>query len=187
MCGVNCLHPFDEQQQQLHLEQCQEALFVEHEKMASADLDCGICMEKPFMKGLSFGILPGCNHVFCLDCIRSWRTNSETYGADAVRVCPVCRVESCVWLSYRVQCPCRFAIPVSALAWGKHILVYLVDTISTRFICTHGVSADILWCLANGLWRTLRGRLPWLNSTRTLSREYRAWGNCPALCWPCKL
>eukprot|EP01047_Picozoa_sp_COSAG01_P004611 COSAG01_NODE_153_length_23909_cov_32.542018_7_plen_128_part_00 len=42
-----------------------------------------------------FGILPSCNHVFCLECIRAWRTNSETYGSDAVRVCPICRVESC--------------------------------------------------------------------------------------------
>ena len=39
-------------EQQKHLEQCQEALYVEHECAASMELDCGICMEKTFQKGV---------------------------------------------------------------------------------------------------------------------------------------
>eukprot|EP01047_Picozoa_sp_COSAG01_P004610 COSAG01_NODE_153_length_23909_cov_32.542018_6_plen_87_part_00 len=52
ICGMACLHPFDEKEQQKHLEQCQEALYVEHECAASMELDCGICMEKTFQKGV---------------------------------------------------------------------------------------------------------------------------------------
>jgi Zinc finger, C3HC4 type (RING finger) len=41
----------------------------------SEDKLCGICFEtiiKPVGKS-SFGILPNCNHCFCLKCIRTWR------------------------------------------------------------------------------------------------------------------
>ena len=42
----------------------------------SKEKTCGICMEvvmdKP--KGEArFGILPNCNHCFCLSCLRTWR------------------------------------------------------------------------------------------------------------------
>ena len=93
-CGMACLNPFNEQEKQAHLDMCMEAVLVHQESEASRGLQCGICLETPYEAGVKFGILPNCVHVFCLDCIRSWRTNSETYGSEAVRVCPVCRVES---------------------------------------------------------------------------------------------
>lgn len=71
-----------------------EAVMVHQESEASRGLQCGICLETPYEAGIKFGILPNCVHVFCLDCIRSWRTNSDAFGSDAVRVCPVCRIES---------------------------------------------------------------------------------------------
>lgn len=42
----------------------------------SREQTCGICyevvMEKPEREN-RFGILPNCNHCFCLSCIRKWR------------------------------------------------------------------------------------------------------------------
>jgi len=38
--------------------------------------------------------LVSCDHVFCLHCIRNWRTNGDLYGRETVRVCPICRIES---------------------------------------------------------------------------------------------
>lgn len=43
----------------------------------SKDKACGICMDVVTDKKATgehrFGILPNCNHVFCLACIRKWR------------------------------------------------------------------------------------------------------------------
>ena len=42
---------------------------------------CGICMERVYEKALPeerlFGILPNCNHAFCLGCIRTWRRSRD--------------------------------------------------------------------------------------------------------------
>lgn len=58
---------------------------------------CGICLEAPADKGSQFGLLESCSHVFCLECIRSWRANGGVSGGlhkEIVRACPVCRVNS---------------------------------------------------------------------------------------------
>lgn len=34
------------------------------------DFDCGICMSKVKANNKTFGLLPNCEHIFCLDCIR---------------------------------------------------------------------------------------------------------------------
>jgi len=43
----------------------------------SKDKVCGVCMEVIWEKepeqARRFGILSGCFHVYCLDCIRKWR------------------------------------------------------------------------------------------------------------------
>lgn len=42
----------------------------------SKDKTCGICFEvitEKMNREHRFGILPNCNHVFCLHCIRKWR------------------------------------------------------------------------------------------------------------------
>ena len=42
-----------------------------------------------------FGLLPNCEHIFCLECIREWR--GKLYSEkNVVRSCPICRVESYV-------------------------------------------------------------------------------------------
>lgn len=66
------------------------ALANSHEKV------CGICfetiMEKvPFER--RFGILPNCNHCFCLACIRKWR-QAKQFENNIIRACPECRVTS---------------------------------------------------------------------------------------------
>ena len=58
-------------------------------------LECGICFELVKDLGRRFGLLPGCDHTFCLECIRGWRGNDGgAIDKLSVRRCPVCRVES---------------------------------------------------------------------------------------------
>jgi E3 ubiquitin-protein ligase makorin len=51
------------------------------ELAASMDKQCSICfdtiLEKTSQSEQRFGILPMCNHVFCLACIRKWRQQKE--------------------------------------------------------------------------------------------------------------
>ncbi|EPQ56445.1 hypothetical protein GLOTRDRAFT_115698 [Gloeophyllum trabeum ATCC 11539] len=55
---------------------------------------CSICYEKP----ITYGLLVGCSHVFCVKCIREWRDarekSNETVTSGAIKKCPYCRVES---------------------------------------------------------------------------------------------
>ncbi|KAM4572020.1 makorin, ring finger protein, 4 isoform 1-T1 [Fundulus diaphanus] len=65
--------------------------------LQSKNVVCGICMEAIYEKenerGRVFGILPNCNHPFCLECITTWRKVKDI-GSDVVRACPQCRVRS---------------------------------------------------------------------------------------------
>lgn len=55
-------------------------------------IECNICYE--LVTG-GFGLLTGCNHPFCLKCLREWRQKGLAGGdAKAVRSCPVCREPS---------------------------------------------------------------------------------------------
>ena len=38
-----------------------------------------------------FGILPSCNHCFCLPCIRKWR-QAKQFEHKIIRACPECRL-----------------------------------------------------------------------------------------------
>ncbi|EEP82334.1 predicted protein [Uncinocarpus reesii 1704] len=62
---------------------------------------CAICLDTP----VTYGLLIHCDHVFCLDCIRSWRSSSkpeepEDYPTDqaalskTTKTCPLCRKKS---------------------------------------------------------------------------------------------
>lgn len=59
------------------------------------DKKCSICLEyvKAKPRCRKFGILPECNHIFCLECIRRWRANRD-YENKTVRACPECRIVS---------------------------------------------------------------------------------------------
>ncbi|VDL64863.1 unnamed protein product [Nippostrongylus brasiliensis] len=97
MCSRACIHPYDEKQQKQHFVEClkqhemaMEQAFAEAKSIGKC---CGICMENIMEKSLRFGILEGCRHCFCLNCIREWRRN-QTFETDVVRSCPECRQHS---------------------------------------------------------------------------------------------
>ncbi|CAN0140210.1 unnamed protein product, partial [Ascophyllum nodosum] len=50
---------------------------------------CGICLENISASGKRFGLL-NCDHVYCLECLRTWR-KSEGPQKDISRTCPECR------------------------------------------------------------------------------------------------
>ena len=59
------------------------------------DAECQVCMDMVLATGKQFGILDGCNHVFCLKCIRSWRaTYDKRSTKHHFRTCPICRQNS---------------------------------------------------------------------------------------------
>lgn len=60
----------------------------------SKELVCGICLDVVLdkEKNRRFGILENCSHVFCIECIRTWRNSS--FDEKNKRGCPQCRVKS---------------------------------------------------------------------------------------------
>ncbi|KAI8899440.1 hypothetical protein BC833DRAFT_507282, partial [Globomyces pollinis-pini] len=63
-----------------------------HQNSLEDEKDCTICLEP--VKS-SFGLLVNCDHVFCMDCITTWRKNDgSSMSTEAVRSCPTCRLES---------------------------------------------------------------------------------------------
>lgn len=55
----------------------------------SKDKTCGVCFEIVMDKkpgDTRFGILPNCNHCFCLSCIRKWRQETE-FDSKIIRYC----------------------------------------------------------------------------------------------------
>ena len=61
--------------------------------------ECGICYEKVTT---SFGLL-NCKCIFCVKCIRSWRSKGREYqDKETVRLCPLCRIETLIVLPSKV-------------------------------------------------------------------------------------
>lgn len=62
----------------------------------SKEKSCGVCFETIMEKSSReqrFGILPNCNHCFCLTCIRKWR-QAKQFDNKIIRACPECRIPS---------------------------------------------------------------------------------------------
>ena len=97
-CGRwEMMRGLDETGVQEHEARCVSRLLLMTRVEQSRFETCGICLEAPADKGSQFGLLESCAHVFCLECIRSWRANggvSAGLDKDIVRACPVCRVNS---------------------------------------------------------------------------------------------
>uniref|UniRef100_A0A8C4GL21 RING-type E3 ubiquitin transferase n=1 Tax=Dicentrarchus labrax TaxID=13489 RepID=A0A8C4GL21_DICLA len=101
MCGLQVLHPTDNNQRSDHTKACIEA----HEKdmeisfaiQRSKDMMCGVCMEVVFEKAnpseRRFGILSNCSHCYCLKCIRKWRS-AKQFESKIIKSCPECRITS---------------------------------------------------------------------------------------------
>ncbi|CAM8965023.1 hypothetical protein QQ045_003734 [Rhodiola kirilowii] len=64
------------------LTQLAELEYCKHDRDADSDPECVICLEV-FGDGARYRILPGCGHVFHLNCIDAWLVKAA--------VCPVCR------------------------------------------------------------------------------------------------
>ncbi|XP_018322723.1 probable E3 ubiquitin-protein ligase makorin-1 isoform X2 [Agrilus planipennis] len=99
-CETAALHPFNEEQRKRHRQEC----VAQHEKdmelsfaiARSKNKACGVCFETIMEKTDNeqrFGILPNCNHCFCLACIRKWR-KARQFDNRIIRACPECRVTS---------------------------------------------------------------------------------------------
>lgn len=97
LCGKFCLDPLDSEQRKIHNSECIAA----HEKemelafsiQRSKEKTCGICFDIVWEKDgreQRFGILPNCNHCFCLECIRTWR-QAKQFDNKIIRACPECR------------------------------------------------------------------------------------------------
>uniref|UniRef100_A0A3Q2CGS6 RING-type E3 ubiquitin transferase n=1 Tax=Cyprinodon variegatus TaxID=28743 RepID=A0A3Q2CGS6_CYPVA len=70
--------------------------------LKSKNVVCGICMENVYEKeeqrNRVFGILPNCNHPFCLKCIKLLTANVLTPSMCICRACPQCRVRSAFYV-----------------------------------------------------------------------------------------
>ncbi|XP_064604731.1 probable E3 ubiquitin-protein ligase makorin-1 [Liolophura sinensis] len=101
LCGMAILHPTDQEQRDNHMKDCMQVLEKDMELSfaiaQSKDKSCGICMDKVLEKQppceQRFGIMSNCNHVFCLACIRKWRSN-KAFENKIIRSCPECRTVS---------------------------------------------------------------------------------------------
>jgi hypothetical protein len=71
-----------------------EAALQIAERRISSEVQCGICFEPvASAPNKRFGLLTGCSHAYCLDCIRQWRGRIDL-PKETVRSCPLCRVTS---------------------------------------------------------------------------------------------
>ena len=66
--------PNDDSVQQDHQQQ-----FLDEERNED---HCAICLEHPADRFRRFGILPACEHVFCLPCIRTWRKSNNDMNSS---------------------------------------------------------------------------------------------------------
>eukprot|EP01024_Parvocaulis_polyphysoides_P059692 TRINITY_DN6469_c0_g2_i1.p1 TRINITY_DN6469_c0_g2~~TRINITY_DN6469_c0_g2_i1.p1 ORF type:complete len:407 (+),score=33.57 TRINITY_DN6469_c0_g2_i1:129-1223(+) len=96
ICQKYAIHPYNEEQQIEHVSDCSTRHEHVKARMLSAEVECGICLEKVMSKTdpaeRKFGLM-SCEHAFCLSCIRNWRQQGEKDGleVETVRSCPLCR------------------------------------------------------------------------------------------------
>ncbi|EDV28063.1 uncharacterized protein TRIADDRAFT_20748 [Trichoplax adhaerens] len=101
ICGRQCLIPDMPEQWKEHKDECimllEKNMEYSFAVQRSEGVSCSICMEDVTAKSSRterrFGILVNCNHPFCINCIRQWRS-STSYDNTIIRACPICRVPS---------------------------------------------------------------------------------------------
>lgn len=100
LCNRAALHPHNEELRKKHTNACVKQHEVDMELsfaiQRSREKSCGVCFEVIMEKASGeqrFGILPNCNHCFCLSCIRKWR-QAKQFDNKIIRACPECRVTS---------------------------------------------------------------------------------------------
>nr|BAC77412.1 makorin ring-zinc-finger protein [Pisum sativum]BAC81564.1 makorin RING finger protein [Pisum sativum] len=100
-CRKYCLHPSDRREKENHLKTCDKKEKYVLALKNSEEIECNVCLEhvlsKPKPSERKFGLLPECDHAFCLSCIRNWRNSAPSSefetgnNINTVRTCPVCR------------------------------------------------------------------------------------------------
>ncbi|XP_012173222.1 probable E3 ubiquitin-protein ligase makorin-1 isoform X2 [Bombus terrestris] len=100
LCNRAALHPYNEELRKKHTNACVKQHEVDMELsfaiQRSREKSCGVCFEVIMEKASGeqrFGILPNCNHCFCLSCIRKWR-QAKQFDNKIIRACPECRATS---------------------------------------------------------------------------------------------
>lgn len=136
----------------------------------SQELECGICYDNIMVKEERFGLLSGCNHAFCLTCVRNWRGHADQ-PKQTVRQCPVCRIET------------HFIIPSSRMVTNPERKKALIDEYRVR---AH--SLDLLWTYGYMLTDATRDRSrretcrPSPAGTSTRESKWRPGSSVPSLC-----
>lgn len=73
-------------------------MLFEYIKLFETMSTCGICLKDVLKEqDLLFGMLPNCNHIFCMQCIETWR---QQFHLEYFLTCPECRT------------PCDYVYPV---------------------------------------------------------------------------
>ncbi|EZA52065.1 hypothetical protein DMN91_011857 [Ooceraea biroi] len=100
LCSRAALHPHNEELRKKHTNACVKQHEADMELsfaiQRSKEKSCGVCFETIMEKSSReqrFGILPNCNHCFCLTCIRKWR-QAKQFDNKIIRACPECRIPS---------------------------------------------------------------------------------------------
>jgi hypothetical protein len=77
VCRRALIHPYDTAASDAHREACGRARQRAVARARSRHVECAICLERVLDKELpqdrKFGLMTGCDHAFCLGCIREWR------------------------------------------------------------------------------------------------------------------
>ena len=76
------------------------------ERQLSSSMQCGVCLEPIVARRKRFGLLEGCDHPFCIECLREWRS-THAIRPDVARACPQCRI------------PSHFIVPSSVHTTGQ--------------------------------------------------------------------
>ncbi|KAG5678971.1 hypothetical protein PVAND_008586 [Polypedilum vanderplanki] len=181
ICGCFSLHPTNEFQQKNHQRICSEEINqkLEFSIQQSKNKVCGICFDVVYEKSQNnqkFGILSGCKHCFCLDCIENWRkTNLES---SVTKTCPECRVysqfiyPSSFWIddiaekdkilteykNYCAQKDCKH------FKGGFGICPYREDCIFQHRLIDRRIDDDEEQNFASSIWQNVQRRMNLLNS-----------------------
>lgn len=80
ICQKYCLDPRNSESRAQHLQDCQKLHARLQAYIKSMEAECAICLEKvltkPNLSDRRFGLM-ACDHIFCLPCIRNWRSADD--------------------------------------------------------------------------------------------------------------
>lgn len=115
-CGKQCLHPYRPSESGVHIKLCKRNNKWLETLKKSEEIECSVCLDCVHSKSTAaekrFGLLPECDHAFCITCIRKWRSSSLTSSMDidsTVKACPICRkvsyyvIPSSTWYSSKEE------------------------------------------------------------------------------------